>query len=136
MREVEPSRFYLLRASSSFPGKSHQPCPDGSCWLGRDGSAHPSSQSGHSGAGSRQSALGMCFEVPQNTIKLRISFTLRQWGRKSPGPLRSAAHQDWLCWVGRGAAAQSRHPTLSLFYVDLSQESQFEICLPASDRSK
>lgn len=115
VREVEPSRFYLLRAASSFPAESHQPCPDGSCWLGRDGGAHPSSRSRPSGAASRQSTLGSCLEVPQNTAKLRISFTLRQWGRKAHGPLRSAAHQHWLCLVGRGAAAHRGNPTLHLF---------------------
>ena len=41
--EVEPSRLYLLRVSSSFPRKSHQPRP--SCWPGRDGGARFLSQS-------------------------------------------------------------------------------------------
>lgn len=37
-------------------------------------------------------------------------------------PLRSAAHQHWLCSVGRGSVAQRGNPTLHLFNVDLSQE--------------
>lgn len=46
VREAQPSMFCLLRVASSSAGNSHQPCPEGSCWLGRDGGIHPSSLRG------------------------------------------------------------------------------------------
>lgn len=49
--------FCLLRAASSSAGNSHQPCPEGSCWLGRDGGIHPSSLRGSKQAENHRNAF-------------------------------------------------------------------------------
>lgn len=77
VREVEPCSLHLLRVSSSFPWE----VPPAMSLLAREGWRCPS-QSGKQ----QDSTSGMCFEVHQNTTKLRISFALRQWRRKGHGP--------------------------------------------------